>query len=245
LRKIRLRTKFLLSLLAISAGLTAATLFIVSYSVQKRVRANLRDDLRNSVNTYESFERQRDATLARSAELLANLPNVRALMTTPDAPTIQDASADVWRLSGSDLLVMAGRGGNVVALRTGSTGFARETAQRLFRRSLEKGDAHDWWFGGNRLFEVWIQPIYFGPASENSTIGYLAVGHEIEARVARDFSNIAASDVVFYCGDALVASTLKSDQQNELLALGRKLMNNLPDVPQEIQLGDERFLPIR
>ena len=242
MRKIRLRTKFLLSLLAITAGLTAATLFIVSYSVQKRVRANLREDLRNSVNTYESFERQRDATLSRSAELLANLPNVRALMTTPDAATIQDASADVWRLSGSDLLVMAGRGGNVVALRTSSTGFARETAQLLFRRSLEKGDAHDWWFGGNRLFEVWIQPIYFGPASENSTIGYLAVGHEIDPQVARDFGNIAASDVVFYCGDALVASTLKSDQQNEILALGRKVMNNLPDVPQEIQLGDERFL---
>ena len=165
MRKIRLRTKFLLSLLAITAGLTAATLFIVSYSVQKRVRANLREDLRNSVNTYESFERQRDATLSRSAELLANLPNVRALMTTPDAATIQDASADVWRLSGSDLLVMAGRGGNVVALRTSSTGFARETAQLLFRRSLEKGDSHNWWFGGNRLFEVWIQPIYFGPAS--------------------------------------------------------------------------------
>ena len=242
MRKIRLRTKFLLSLLAITAGLTAATLFIVSYSVQKRVRANLREDLRNSVDTYESFERQRDDTLSRSAELLANLPNVRALMTTPDAATIQDASADVWRLSGSDLLVMAGRGGNVVALRTSSTGFARETAQLLFRRSLEKGDAHDWWFGGNRLFEVWIQPIYFGPASENSTIGYLAVGHEIDPQVARDFGNIAASDVVFYCGDTLVASTLRSDQQNEILALGRKVMNNLPDVPQEIQLGDERFL---
>ena len=63
MRKIRLRTKFLLSLLAISGGLTAATLFIVSYSVQKRVRASLREDLRNSVNTHESFERQRDFKL--------------------------------------------------------------------------------------------------------------------------------------------------------------------------------------
>jgi hypothetical protein len=50
-RKIRLRTKFLLSLLAISAGLTAVTLFIVSYSIQKRVREDIRVDLRNSVNT--------------------------------------------------------------------------------------------------------------------------------------------------------------------------------------------------
>src|SRR6202521_4427978 len=90
---IRLRTKFLLSLLAISTGLTAATLLIVSYSVQKRVRENLREELRNSVATYESFEKQREDALLTSAGLLANLPNVRALMTTEDAVTIQDASA--------------------------------------------------------------------------------------------------------------------------------------------------------
>jgi signal transduction histidine kinase/ActR/RegA family two-component response regulator len=241
-RKIRLRTKFLLSLLAISAGLTAATLFIVSYSVQKRVRASLREDLHNSLNTYQSFEQQRDATLSRSAELLANLPNVRALMTTPDAATIQDASADLWRLSGSDLLVMANRAGNLVALRTGTAEFARETAQELFRHSLEKGNSHDWWFGGNRLFEVWIQPVYFGPASDDKVTGFLAVGHEINKRVASDFSSIAASDVAFYYGNALVASTLKSDQQSALLDFRRNAPPHAADSAQEISLGNERFL---
>jgi hypothetical protein len=135
-RKIRLRTKFLLSLLAISAGLTAATLFIVSYSIQKRVREDIRVDLRNSVNTYQTFERQRDTALTRSAELLANLPNVRALMTTHDAATIQDGSADVWRLSGSDLLVLADRAGNVLALRTDSSSLAQGMVQGFLRRSL-------------------------------------------------------------------------------------------------------------
>ena len=42
MRKVRLRTKFLLSLVAITAGLSSATLLIVSYSVQKRVRENIR-----------------------------------------------------------------------------------------------------------------------------------------------------------------------------------------------------------
>ena len=114
---IRLRTKFLLSLLAISAGLTAATLLIVSYSVRKRVRENIREDVRNSVNNYQSFQAQQEEALTRSAALLANLPNVRALLTTEDEATIEDASADVWKLSGSDLLVLANRSGNVVALR--------------------------------------------------------------------------------------------------------------------------------
>src|ERR1700719_1362876 len=90
MRKIRLRTKFLLSLLAISAGLTSATLLIVRYSIQQQVRASLQEDLDNSVRTYHGFATQRQAMLNRSAVLLANLPNVRALMTTQDAATIRN-----------------------------------------------------------------------------------------------------------------------------------------------------------
>src|SRR5579864_2972396 len=59
-RKTQLRTKFLLALLAITAGLTAATLLIVSYGVRRQVRAGIREDLQNSVNTYQIFEKQRD-----------------------------------------------------------------------------------------------------------------------------------------------------------------------------------------
>jgi hypothetical protein len=141
---IRLRTKFLLSLLAISAGLTTATLLIVRYSVQKQVRAGIQQDLRNSVGTYQSFERQRQETLTRSAELLANLPIVRALMTTADERTIQDGSAEVWRQSGSDLLVMAGRSGDVLGLQTSSTGLERVIAQEFLRHSLAKQEPRDW-----------------------------------------------------------------------------------------------------
>ncbi len=242
MRKIRLRTKFLLSLLAISAGLTAATLFIVGYNVQKRVRESILEDLRNSVNTYQSFQRQRQETLTRCAQLLANLPNVRALMTTRDAATIQDAAADVWRLSGSDLLVMADRSGDLLALRTDATGFAREKAQTLMRQSLEKGEARDWWFGGGHLFEVWVQPIYFGASSEGATLGFLAVGHEIQARAAQDFGSIASSDVAFHYGDILVASTLNASQRSGLPPPPLDAPNGASPAPQEIQLGNERFL---
>jgi signal transduction histidine kinase len=241
-RKIRLRTKFLLSLLAISAGLTAATLFIVSYSIQKRVREDIRVDLRNSVNTYQTFERQRDTALTRSAELLANLPNVRALMTTHDAATIQDGSADVWRLSGSDLLVLADRAGNVLALRTDSSSLAQGMVQGFLRRSLEKSEASDWWFGGGHLFEVRVQPIYFGASSEGATLGFLAVGHEIESRAAKDVSSIASSDVAFYCGDTLVATTLTAALHTELATPLRDRSNDPSGAPREIQLGKERFL---
>jgi signal transduction histidine kinase/ActR/RegA family two-component response regulator len=242
LRKIRLRTKFLLSLLAISAGLTSATLFIVGYRVQKRVREDIHQDLRNSVNTYQSFDRQRQATLSRSAQLLANLPNVRALMTTRDAMTIQDASADVWRLSGDDLLVMADRSGAILALRSNAAGFTRDAAQTLMTHALKHNDSRDWWFDGGHLFEVWIQPIYFGASSDGAALGFLAVGHEIQARAAKDFGSIASSDVAFYFGESLVATTLDASQQSSLTASIHTQTGSAPAIRQDIQIGRERFL---
>jgi signal transduction histidine kinase/CheY-like chemotaxis protein len=163
-------------------------------------------------------------------------------MTTRDAKTIQDASADIWRLSGSDLLVLADRGGNLLGLRTSTAGFARDTAQELLRRSLEREEARNWWFGGGHLYEVWIQPIYFGQQSENTTLGFLAVGHEIDERAAKDFSNIASSEVAFHCGGTLVASTLTAAQQTELAQQVRGGSENPAGAPQEIQLGSERYL---
>ena len=64
--------------------------------------------------------------LTHSAELVAYLPITRALMATHDPATIQDTSKDIWPLTGSDLLVLVNRNGEVVALHTKSPGFTRE-----------------------------------------------------------------------------------------------------------------------
>ena len=43
--------------------------------------------------------------------MLAEIPTLKALMTTRDAPTIQDGSTPFWRLAGSDLFLLADPGG--------------------------------------------------------------------------------------------------------------------------------------
>ena len=240
--KTRLRTKFLLSLLTITTGLTAATLLIVSYSIRNRVRENLREDVRNSVFNYRSFETQQEENLRRSAVLLANLPNVRALMATEDAVTIEDAVADVWKLSGNDLLVLANRAGKVVALRASSSGMSSDAAQGLLLQSLDRSESKDWWFGGGHLYEVWIQPIYFGPASQQTSVGLLAVGHEVNQGAAMEFASVASSEVAFNYEGAPVASTLGPAMQSELAKSFRQHAHGPTSEAQEIQLGAERYL---
>ena len=240
--KLRMRTKFLLSMLLISAGLTCTSLLLVRHSVQKQIRREIFADLRNSVSTFQNFQRERELTLTHSAELLADLPNLRALMTTQHEATIQDASSGLWRLAGSDLFLLADRTGSVVALHTASPGLTREMAQQSLAGTLRDESSGHWWFGGQHLYEVFLRPIYFGPAEENRLLGFLVIGYEIDDRLTSQVGRIAASQVAFYYGDAVVKTTLTPMQELEL-DRRRVLQSPAEDTgPEETQLGDERFL---
>jgi len=242
----RLRTRFLLSMLLITAGLTATSLLVVRRSVQNHVRDGILQDLGNSVTTFQNFQHDREFMLTRSAELVADLPITRAIMTAPDPATIQDASRDVWQLTGSDLLVLVNRNAQVVALHTKSAGFTRATAQQYFQRSLNEpslsqDDSSHWWFGDHHLYQTFTQPIYFGSRTEGPQLGFLIIGYEIDDRLAHEVSKISASQVAFSYGAEIVATTLKPPQSGS--ARLRELSEGSPESgPRDVELGDENFL---
>ncbi len=238
--KLRLRTKFLLSMLLVSAGLTSTTLLLVRRSVQHQVKSAISADLQNSVSTFQNFQHQRELTLSHSADLLADLPDLRALMTTQHEATIQDASTRLWQLAGSDLFVLVDRSGAVVALHVASPGFTREMAQQSVKAPINSQAQSRWWFGAQHLYQVFLKPVYFGPASENHLLGFLVIGYEIDDSVANQVSRIAASQVAFYYGDKIVRSTLPPLHQAEL-AQQSTHFGSESSRAQEINLGDEHF----
>src|SRR6266567_2451635 len=236
--RVRLRTKFLLCMVLITAGPTSLSLLLVRQSVRSEVQREIFSDLRNSVSTFQNFHREQESALSDSADLLADLPNLRALMTTNHEATIQDGSTPLWRLGGSDLFVLADRSGKVVALHTSTPGFTREMAQSSLAASLERQE--HWWFGAQHLYEVFLKPIYFGPASANRQLGFLVIGHEIDQNVAAQIGRIASSKVAFYYGDLIVTSTLSPANQAQLSTQKLPGPGNSQSAP--LQLGDERFL---
>jgi signal transduction histidine kinase len=239
---IRLRTKFLLSMVAVSAALTFTTLLVVRNTVQQEVRLGIERDLQNSVSAFHNSQKQREVTLERSAALLADLPNVRALMTTHDPATIQDASRELWQLAGSDLLLLADSSGKVMALQTTPQEITVREGQDFFPTVVSREETRHWWYVEGHLYEVFLQDIYFGPASARQVLGYLLLGYEIDDRVARDLSRVAASEVAFRYGDAIVRSTLKPAQESELLRVSPRTAAGVPPQGDEIRLDGERFL---
>ncbi|MGA6987343.1 MAG: ATP-binding protein [Terriglobales bacterium] len=243
---IRLRTKFLLSMVVVSAALTLTTLLVVRHTVQQEVRLGIQRDLENSVSAFHNFQQQREVTLERSAALLADLPDVRALMTTHHPVTIQDASRNLWQLAGSDLLLLVDSSGKIMALQAAPPEITVREGQDFFPAVLPNDVSRDqtrhWWYVEGHLYEVYLQDIYFGPASERHVLGYLVLGYEIDDHVARNLSRVAASEVAFRYGDAIVRSTLKPAQESALLRVAPKTATGGPPQGDQIWLGGERFL---
>ena len=239
---IRLRSKFLLSFVLISAALTSATLWMVHRSVRVQLQKEIANDLGSSVSVFQDFQRQREITLARSAELLASLPSLKALMTTRDTATIQDASGDIWRLAPSDIFVLADPQGKVMALQTSAPGITKSAAQELLKNSLAIDQPSFWWQSSGHLYQVFLQPVFFGPPKNASQLGVLCVGHEISETVAMEVSKIATSQVAFFYGDHLIVSTLQPDQQSELAKLSAGQPRQSDPQHAGIFLGGEEFL---
>ena len=235
----RLRTKILLSMLLILAGLTSTSLLLVRRSVERHFQTEISADLRSSVLQFKNVQHDRESGLQRSAALVANLPILRALMTTSHEKTIQDASLDLWRLAGSDLFLLATPAGSVVGLHNRGPAIDRDVTAKLLQDSLADNARAHWWFGGGRLYEVSIQPIYFGDPAEGRLLGFLGLGLEINEQQARDLSRVTESDVVFCQADVPVRSTLSSSQLAELVPLLPSFVD--ASSPAIISLGGERF----
>jgi len=251
-RRGRLRTKFLLSLLLVSASLTCSTLLVVRHRLQIQIREEIRQDLQNSVVTFQIFQRQREMGLEGAAAMVANLPIIEALMTSRDAATIQDASAALWRKTGGDLFVLADRKGQLMALHAVNPSLTPALADEMLQRSLRSGEARDWWFGGGRLFRIFMRPIYFGEPANGTELGVLVLSSEINEQVAEDVRQVASSQVAFLYGTTVVVSTLSGRQRDDLGKLALRPGTSTTQVnagspgldvaPADVELGHEKFL---
>jgi len=227
-------------MLLTSAGLTAVSLLIVQRSVESQVRRNLRLDLANSVETFRNVQQERENSLARSAELMAELPVLKALMTSHHAPTIQDASSGLYRLSGGDLFALADQSNQIVGFYTRTPGITLDQVQVLLNQKTFSGESRQWWFAGGHLYEVSLAPIYFGSSSSNTILGTVAIGYEINAAVAHELARVAAGQVAVVCSGKEVVSTINSadvDQLRQVLAA-----NPAPVWPLDVKLGNESFV---
>jgi len=226
LQDLKLRTKFLLSMVLTTASLSCATLLVVRYSGQKHAQQDVVAGAHTSLLTFDVLMYQQQKALARKADLLATKAGMAG--DGEDAETTQ-SSDNTLESDGSDLVAVADRSNRIVVLHSSQSNFSTAVAREMLRRSLAKGSASDWWYVSGSLYQVALQQ--FGHRA-----GTIIVGREIDYRAVHDMGRISASQVVLTYDRNLVASTFRPIQEQEA---GEKL-RNAPS-PGQIEIGDDQF----
>lgn len=210
LQQWRMRTTLTVWLLLVSFGLTAMSLLFVHLSVQRQIRSGLDNDVQHSLATFQNLTRQQNEMLAREAALLADLPSLKALMSTGDKITIQDGSDEFWRLSGSDFFALISPDGQLYTHLNRGNPLGEATVSAQSARCLQRAPAPCLLFSDGRLYVLTAQRLFFGPPVRDSELGFIEIGYAVDSRVAREVSEAAAAEVVFQVGGQTAASTLPS-----------------------------------
>ncbi|HEY6443867.1 MAG TPA: ATP-binding protein [Candidatus Acidoferrales bacterium] len=206
-----LRTKFLLSLVLTTTGLSCATLLVVRHTAQKRLQQEIVSDAQSSGLTLQLLLHQREAMLNRKASLLGTL----AAETLDDDPTLQDSADNPLDTEGNDLVILAS-GHKITALHTTNPRFQQADAQQLVAHADGERTTADWWYAAGSLYQIVVQHVENRAAESSGEPETVVVGREVGYSAVHDLGRISGSEVAFsYRGD-IAASTLTALNEDDL-----------------------------
>jgi len=238
---VRTHVLLVITMALVIAIVTGLSLLLIRHHLRKQVAENLSRDLDHSVITFQNLQAENLKSLERENALLAELPTLKALMTSGDDLTIQDGAAEFWQLSGTDRFVLADPTGRVVAAYA-----KRGSADRALRdglKTLLASPGKHYLIDHGSLYACALRPLYFGSDEDGTLLGYVVSGVSIE-RTVRQISDPTGVEATFLSGGHVVASTLAPDVQT-MLASNPSLASTASPSPAAVELGGARFLSVK
>ena len=238
--RLRLRTQLLIATLVIICGLLGALLLVVRHTVRSEIADGARESTDASLHAFENVQHERDLQLSRTAAMLAELPTLKAVMATRHAPTIQDASEPFWKLAGSQLFVLSSPDGEVFGFHVSEPGWQSSVAEADIKKSIEQDDDAAWWYGNGQLYRVFLRPILAGNDGNQRQLGIVAVGYQIDEKVAKELAQASGSQIALAADDKIIASTLSPQNERELQTSVRPGLDAVSGT-REILLGGDPY----
>ena len=234
---VRTHVILVIAMAVVIVCVTSFSLLLVQRRLHTQVTAALSQDLSHSVVTFNDLQAVRLGALERENALLADLPPLKALMTSSDDLTIRDGAVEFWDLSGNDLFALADPSGRIVAAYTkdpATAGF-KDHLQQLMQSSGKR-----YVIDGGSLYACSVRPLYFGSPGQGSVLGYVISGVSIE-RTVRQISQPTGVEATFVSNNKIVASTL-GPQLQATISPTPAILAATPRNPATIRVGDTRFL---
>jgi signal transduction histidine kinase len=241
--KLGARTHVLLvvAMAVVIAVVTGLSLLLIRHQLLNQVTDDLSRDLDHSVTAFQDMQAERLDTLERENALLAELPTLKALMTSGDDLTIQNGAAGFWGLSGADLFVVTDPSGRMIAVFTKNANAGASLGQGL--KILLASPSKHYLIAGGSLYACAARPLYFGSEQEGTLLGYVVSGVSVD-RTVREISQPTGVEVAFLSERQIVASTFPPAAQASL-AQQSSFFSGASRTPATVNLDGTPFLSAR
>jgi signal transduction histidine kinase len=171
--------------------------------------------------------------------LLADLPKLKAAVATRHAPTVQEPADKYREQIDSDVLIVTGPSGEVLAA-SGLRSAAHELdaeAHAAIGEALA-GREHTWfWPQAGGLVQMASLPVWIDPGAPE-LLGTLSVGFRLDAELAARFRRLTNTEVAFVHNEGVLASTMSPEAKDALEAALQK-------DSQSLRVGSEDYLLLK
>jgi signal transduction histidine kinase len=224
-----------------SALLAVASIAIAIYNVNVAVGSQAEEELRRGLDEAGTLIEEYRSVLVehftREARLVADLPLLKAAVSTNDPNTVRPIAEDYQRQLTADLIVVKGKQGLTLA-EIATADAATESYASLPAIAAAASGQETSVFRPHRggILQIVSVPIWIDP-HQPELLGTLSVGFSLDNRAAARFQSLTNSDIVFCIDGAVRASTLPPAVWPQLAPLLAR-----DGISERVAVGDQEYI---
>ena len=248
--KLSIRLKILLSFLAIILVLVGTILTFITYQVSKQIVFDIEKTFVEKGELFDRIQQIRFRQLKQTAILLADVPALKAAISTGDKNTIkQKLFEELWPIldfdpslaqmdlpeesfqnpDSSGILLICDEDGYPLAHLQSTPLPSFSIAERPGIRSALEGNypeqSYIWELEG-RFFIVITVPIWSG----NDLMGTLTFGYPIRKEESYQLAKDVGSEVTFFVGSSIIASSFSDLSAEETAEFSKAIYNKAYEI---------------
>ena len=231
-----LRSRIFLTSALLAVLSIVVAIYLVNQRVTRETEAALQRDIQATGTLVDQLRTTRGQTFTAMTRVFADSSLLKAAVETDDPPTVQEVVKDYPQQLNSNLLLVTGKTGRILATLPPNAQVA--VSQSAVRETLAGRERVDLLPQSNGVLQLVTVPIELGKTNPE-ILGTLGVGFLLDDALAAQLKSITGSDIAFAMNGQVLATTLGADDRAALSDLLRR-----SDVPKSIRLGREEYVAL-
>jgi signal transduction histidine kinase len=199
-----LTNRIFLATAALAVLCIGSAVYVISARVTRDAERDLERGLAEAATLVEGYRNTLSETFTLAARLTADLPKLKAAADTNDPVTVLPLAADYRARVRSDLFVVTGRDGAVLAAVASEGG---DTDPQPVREALAGREAVSFHPHSRGVMQVVTVPISIEQPSPE-ILGTLSLGFVLDEELARRLGRVTETEIAFALDGRILAATL-------------------------------------